>query len=312
MKRLARTLATLAVAGILPASAIGLAQQPAPKAEAPKAVPPEGVTTTITVKSEIALPVGKAKVVLSGKAKDEARKDEVRKEAVKPDVRVFGRVAAQNLEPQIQRFVVQLRPMTRAEIHLVLTACSPSPEQKAAIMAEEETILKDVAKAIAQAQMGIRRADTPQPDPRRLIPEAMSKFVNERLSPEQAARYRAESDAKAEFSRKVALANIVANIDEELMLSPDQRTRLTQAIDSNWKPAWYGSNQAYLNGNQMVPNIPDAVIVPILEPIQKRAWDKKQKTQTTYWGNFLMMGNFAIEEPADPPAVGPGKPGANP
>jgi len=370
MRGFARSLATLAVAGILPASAIVAAQQPAQKAEAPPPAPvpaevqapqqpaqkaeapppapaevqkfavpflkfppapmggpvpgahPPGDLPKAVEPAKVAapapnvpMPVGVTKGVFTNTRKVEAQKPEGKKEAVKAEVQVIRRVGVnqnQNLEPQIQRYVVQLRPMTRSEIHLVLATCSPAPDQKLAIMAEEDKLLKDVARQVAQAQMGgVRRADGAMPDPRKLIPEAVAKLVNDRLSPDQAARYKAESDAKAEFSRKVALDNIVANLDDELLLSPEQRARLSQALDSNWKPAWHGSLQAHLNGNQMVPNIPTAIVAPILDPIQMRAWDKKQKNMTTYWGNFLMMGNFAIEEPAETPAP-PDQPGTKP
>ena len=327
MNRLSRTLATIAVAGILPASAIVAAQQqPAAKVEdPPKAVetakqaapapPPAqaeavGVTTKTTVQVIKVRPV--AKEAGNADAPKNLAKPEVKKEAAKVEVKVIRRapaVPAQNLEPQIQRFVVQLRPLVRSEIHLVLTVCSPNAEQKAAIRGEEDRVTKDVAREIAQFQMGLRHNNNVAPDPRKLIPDAMAKVVKERLSPEQADRYKAESEAKFEFSRKVALASLASSLDDELMLSADQRARLVQALDSHWRPGWHGSLQAQLNNNQIMPDVPNDVMEPILDPVQKRVWDKLRKSGGNfYYGNYLMMGNFAIEEPAETPPPPVAKP----
>ena len=371
MTRIRRIVATLAVAGTLPASAIVAAQPPGPApdrppvemptgefptlpentiavappgpsrfadlvadlrvlppgttlivegmtfvqapAEAKKADPPKEqakvetavgeTTTTKTTTPQVAPPAPKADAAKL----DDAIKSEVKAIQAAPAraaVRIVPRAVAAppNIEPQVQRFVVQLRPLVRSEFHLLLSTCSPTPEQRAALLAEEDRVLKDVAREVAQVQMGVRMPNGTVVDPRKQIPETLARLVKERLTPEQAARYKAESDAKLDFSRKVARANLASSLDEELILSAEQRVRINQALESNWKTAWHGSVQTQLNANLMIPDLPDAVIHPILDPVQRQVWDKMRKTSANYfYGNYLPMGNFAIEE-VDPPA----------
>ncbi len=337
MNRLARSLALLAVAGAppgwalvaVPAGAqdrkstdIGVivvekkgdaAKEAAPKEEARNDRGKETTTKTITVeKSEVKV------------EKAEAKKDEPKGQMTTKAVVVEKRVAApaagravganaMNLEPWTQRFTQQLRPIHRAEIHLVIKSCSPTKEQRATLASDGEKVLKDVALKCAEAQMGNRRNTSEgMPNPSRLIAAGMADVVKERLSPEQAELYRVESEAKAADFKRAAVGNLVAILDEELSLTAEQRASIAGAMTAKWNDAWCGSPQVLLYGSQYFPSIPDDIIMPALNPTQRQAWEKRQKFGNVFWGNFGFMGNAMIEEEADvaPPAPPPVRPAA--
>ncbi len=303
MSWLARTtIVPLAVAGLLSGSALVAAQ--ARKAEDPAQPAEAKTTTTVTIKVEQA-PAGKSDRPVQKEATKldtvGVKAVEVKKEAAKPAVaqKRAGNFP-QNIEPQAQQFANQLRPMLRAEVHLAFTACAPTTkEQRAAILAGAEAVLKDVSRQCAEGQMMPRKADVGMPNPQRLMAAGIAALLKDRVADDQLARYRAESAAKDEAFRRVAVGNLVANIDDELLLSADQRGRLVQALESHWKDAWCSSLQSLLHGSQYLPMITDDVIGPILDPTQKQVWGKKQKYPNMFWGNFGGMGNAMLEEEPD-------------
>ena len=67
-------------------------------------------------------------------------------------------------------------------------------------------------------------------DPRRQIREGLAAAVKSQLSAELAARLQDEV-AKRDASRKqLAVRNLVARLDHELVLSPDQRDKLAESL----------------------------------------------------------------------------------
>ena len=283
MTRTARLLMTLGVAAAAPAASLVLAQ---------------------VEKAADATAFEKKKEEVTTKV--EAKPAAVKKQA-RAAVRVLANPAMNTVEGIIQQFLPQTRPIMRAEVHLVRTVCDPTEEQRAAIAREGERVLQDATREYAEAyhkmQQGQWNGTTAPPDMPKRIAEGIVEAVKAHLTPEQAARYRAEVDRRAERTKATAVNNLVAGLDEELLLSADQRAGLAESLSAHWDPAWCRRNDFFMYGGAYFPSIPDKLIVPHLGETQKKEWAARQKLQYgVSWGFSNFLGNgLAIEEPDDAP-----------
>jgi hypothetical protein len=66
--------------------------------------------------------------------------------------------------------------------------------------------------------------------------------------------------------------NLVVKLDDQLILTTEQREKLTQTLSSEYQDS-LGQWQTMLMHNvEMVPQIPDNLIVPLLDDRQKAVW----------------------------------------
>ncbi len=242
-------------------------------------------------------------------AKDEVKAVE-KKEAAKPAAKagkivIANKVAApaQNLDPWIQQMTPQLRPMVRAHLHLISSACSPTPEQRKAFAADGERVLKEVARECAAAQTGQGQPGHTTRDPNQLIADALGAAIKDQLTPEQWARYEVEAKARSDARRRLVVQNLVSSLDDELVLSPDQRARIVGAMEANYDESWCSTLQILMYGTQFFPNVADHLIIPTLTPAQKATWTKRTRNGTMAWWNFGHNGNAVMieDEPAPDP-----------
>ena len=68
------------------------------------------------------------------------------------------------------------------------------------------------------------------------------------------------------------------------MLTADQRGKLTEAINSNWKDSWCHQLEVFMYGDTYMPVVPDAHILPVLTEKQKKIWNGVPKQQNQIWG----------------------------
>lgn len=273
----------------------------APAQEPEKKGAPGGQTTTVKTIVVQKGEIQKAKEEEPATTTVEVKKREVQK------VQVVGKaVAGQlvvNMVPQVQQFTQQFRPILRAELHLVRTACELTEEQRKQVARKGEGILKDAATKYAESQqkmMQPRRAGqaVSLPDPRALIQEGILASLKTHLPPEQLARYQEEIDERAVNRKQLAVQNLVAKLDQDLVLSAEQRDRLGESLSSTWNDAWGQSLQMFMNIDQFFPNIPDKYVLPILNETQKKVWRNIPKTQANFWGGFGMFGGMMLEDMA--------------
>ena len=115
------------------------------------------------------------------------------------------------------------------------------------------------------------------PDPTELLHEALAKVLGETLQAEQQTAYVSELAKRKAYRQHVAVDNVVAMIDERLVLATDQREKLTQSLVENWQPRWVQSIEMLINNNQYLPSIPDQFVVPALNESQRKVWRAAQK-----------------------------------
>ena len=105
--------------------------------------------------------------------------------------------------------------------------------------------------------------------------------------------------ARRDASRKqLAVRNLVARLDHDLILSPDQREKVAESLRSHWDDSWGQSLEMFMYDYQFLPPIPDQHVAPFLNDSQKKVWRGTQKVQT-FWGGFGMVGGVMAEDPLE-------------
>ena len=193
------------------------------------------------------------------------------------------------VDPLEQQFLQQFRQLSKTELSFVRAVCQPNAEQSKKIKAASEAALKTAVKKFAEIQkkmqQGVRAGEQPEwPDPRKLMSDALLKSVKESMSAEQAKRYEVELEKRAAARKRAALLNFVAKLDKDLVLTADQRGKLTEALDKNWKDSWCQQLEVFMYGDSYFPALPDAQVIPVLTDKQKQIWNGIPKQQNQIWG----------------------------
>ena len=192
-------------------------------------------------------------------------------------------------DPLEQQFLQQFRQLSKTELSFVRAVCQPNAEQSKKIKAASEAALKTAVKKFTEIQkkmqQGVRAGEQPEwPDPRKLMSDALLKSVKESMSAEQAKRYEVELEKRAAARKRAALLNFVAKLDKDLVLTADQRGKLTEALDKNWKDSWCQQLEVFMYGDSYFPALPDAQVIPVLTDKQKQIWNGIPKQQNQIWG----------------------------
>ncbi len=200
---------------------------------------------------------------------------------------------------QAQQFMQQFRPILRSEFHIVRVVCRPTPEQRQQIARAGEKAMRDAAvKYVDMMQRPMTAAQRAALDPRKQIREGLAKAVKAELSAELAARLRDEMVRRDASRKQLAVRNLVARLDHDLVLSPDQRDKVAESLRSHWDDSWGQSLEMFMYDYQFLPPIPDQHVAPFLNDSQKKVWRGTQKIQT-FWGGFGMVGGVMAEDPLE-------------
>lgn len=213
-------------------------------------------------------------------------------------------------DPLEQQFLQQFRQLSKTELNFVRVVCQPDVEQSKKIKAAGDVALKTAVKTFAatqkKLQQGMRAGEQPEwPDPRKLMADVLLKSVKETLSVDQAKRYEAELEKRSAARKRAALLNLIAKLDKDLVLTTDQRGKLTDALNSNWKDGWGQQLEVFLYGDAFMPALPDAQVLPILTEQQKQIWNAipKQHNQIWGWAGFGFVQAVEVEDALVEPAV---------
>jgi hypothetical protein len=311
-----RVLSSLLVTGLILAAAAkstlvqaqyGAAQAPAVKKMAP---PPDAPKDAGTRKdapvSQGVAPAKKApgKKLLEAKQAEAMKKQEVTvKQAIKArNRRVVAVNANANLNPMIQQFTQQGRPMMRSEVLLVHSLYHLSKDQLKALVKGAEAGLETVAKEMAEHQQGgvprvvVRGRSVANPDWAKRLEETIGVEFKKLLTPEQFARYQSEVDKRSAERKEMGLRFMVDAIDRELLLSPKQRDQLMTTLGPKWEGGWAMYLEYIMYGNNFFPQEVDRIVTPVLDETQKKVWQGAQKV-SGFWGFGGMWGFQNAEDP---------------
>jgi hypothetical protein len=208
-----------------------------------------------------------------------------------------GVVVANAVGPQQQQLRAQFEPLLKVELSFANRVCKLSDEQRRTLITKSrvwlDTFIRDFANQGGQPQV-VRHwiaqgpAAPPIDDVRESLRIGVGKFIQSELPKEQAAIYEEESRKRSEFQKSVAVENLVAKIDGELKLSPEQRARLTASLIEHWDKSWAPQLEMFAHGMEIWPNVPDQWIRPHLSDAQQRAWGRLSK----HSGHIFFGGNM--------------------
>lgn len=170
--------------------------------------------------------------------------------------------------------------------------CQPTRQQYEKIAEQGRPALKALTRKFA---LSIRGGNDQQVNPQAVIGEALAGPVREVLSPEQAARYRKELDERAAARKRTVLANLVAKVDRDLVLSAEQRDKLGKVLERHWKDGWDHLQMLFYAG-QYYPPMPEQEITPILTEAQKTVWNGISKGNIRFGFNIGIMNGLEIQD----------------
>jgi hypothetical protein len=191
-----------------------------------------------------------------------------------------------------QQYGPHFRQMHRMEMHFMRLVCEPTKQQYEKIAADTGASMKAALRKFAEA---FRGGPNDQYDPRAPITDAITAAVRANLSPDQAARYQKEIALRAEARKRLVVMNLVAMIDRAVILTPDQRTKLSEILANNWNESW-NQTQLLINGGTYFPPMPDAKIYPVLTNAQWAVWRGISKGNVRFGVNVVFAQAVEIED----------------
>ena len=211
---------------------------------------------------------------------------------------------AAELKAILPQFEQQVRPLIRAQYHFLRSIAKPTKEQRAKLVAGAEEAQKAVVHKFAELQLKMQRGmwdgSSKYPNGQQLVSERFTTLAKDCLDPEQFERFSKEIAKKDEIFKSVCVKNLVVMIDQQLVLTPDQREKLAADLTKKWDKTWVGSLEIFMYGEQFMPQLPEDVLLPHLNPLQKEVWKASPRNGGNIWGGFgFMWGNQVDAGPLD-------------
>jgi hypothetical protein len=196
-----------------------------------------------------------------------------------------------------QQFRAQFEPVLQVELSFVNRVCKLTADQRRILVVKSNAwltkVVADCAKQAARPQaIGLLFGDgKPQPaNPRESIQAGVARLVKAELPKDQAELYADESTKRAEFNKQAFVENFVTRLDNELILSPGQRGKITKSLTEHWDKNWQPQLEIFAHGMDMWPSVPDQWIRPHLTAVQQIAWGRLNKQN----GN-MFLGEFQLD-----------------
>jgi len=164
----------------------------------------------------------------------------------------------------INQFSPMLNKILDVELYFVQKVCQPNAEQAARLRKFGAGEVVTLAKLMAENQNQENTVD-----PRQLLTKALGREIEKVCSAEAAKRYREEMSGRLDYKQAAAAGLMLANMDRDLFLSPDQAQKIEGELHQNWKPEWSRNLQGLMYP-QYAP-WPDAKLIqPHLTPEQSQ------------------------------------------
>jgi hypothetical protein len=184
-----------------------------------------------------------------------------------------------NEDPNIRNLVAQFRPQFQQLLYLELAflrrECKPDAKPFAEVAKAAKAALDAPLRVYASQYWAMQngRGRSSAADPRPEIRKLLMPLVEAKLGPEKARLYQEESDKRAEARKHAVVVNLVAAIDERLVLTAPQRAKLVQSLSANYDSVWEQYVEMFSSSSQnYLPSIRKESIVPLLNEQQKSVW----------------------------------------
>ena len=194
-------------------------------------------------------------------------------------VQVEAAAAAQMKQQRLQQarqMEQMLQPAMHGQLEFIRATCGElSPQAKQAIRNAAAEALREAAAQFAAQQQrpGGRRSI----DLDKVFSEKLDPVMERSLSPDVAAAWRAERDARRQRRAETARTMMVAKLDDGLDLTAAQRTAILSDLESRWDAAWMcellDPGGFVVNGRRPAPDFAAECIVPHLDERQRKEWE---------------------------------------
>ena len=218
----------------------------------------------------------------------------------------------------IEDAMEQMRPLMISELQFVRLACPDLPmEHRLTVRAAAEARLKELAERSSSNPTTEEQEETVGVllDQRRDSLSEMRNTITDSLKPLltdlQFRQYEEMASDRVAQRKHAAIIGSVSRIDGQLLLSPQQRENIIEAISTNWRPRW--EQWAVMQGFQddYLPKLPAELVTSFLNDTQKEAWQTLQKIDfDEIWSDEDVDGHWndgwwgEVEPPAEEHGVG--------
>jgi hypothetical protein len=204
---------------------------------------------------------------------------------------VFPAAVAEVQPPVADQIRRHLEPLLKVELSFASRAADLNDPQRRALVAAARKWFDEFVVDFAKGQdrneqqlwlqgmqhviVGRRRGSSI--DPRESIESGVAKLVADTLPKEKVAAYEHERATRAEFYRDVAIANVVACVDEKLLLSPEQRLDVTDELAENWDSDLVPGVEVFTVYPETIPDAIDLWVRPELTASQRTLLNRMNK-----------------------------------
>lgn len=206
--------------------------------------------------------------------KEGAKVDVIEMIEFEPEIVIAGN--AQAVDKTQNAAIV--RGMIQSEIDVVQQLCSPTDEQKQALVdiAEREWFARtSVAMQSLLQPQGFESIDLDG-----LAERCVLGWIESVLSADQRTAYQDELEARNSLRKKAVLVNMIDSVDKRVGLSYSQMKDVEKAIDDKWKDRWYRSLESVLAGANAVPEVRLTWVSSILSESQRQSFANKAQFNT--------------------------------
>ena len=205
-------------------------------------------------------------------------------------------------EQQLQAKEAECRPQFQQSLYIELTflrrVCKPEAKvfldvAKAAQMELHAPLRKYVRAVYAPEIQGnvVREPGQAPPtpdDPRSAVQKMLLPLAERKMGPEKALLYRQECDKRAGARKHAAIVNLVAALDERLVLTAAQRAKLVDSLSAKYDKSWEQHFEMLGDQYWNLPRVPEQSILPLLDAKQKNVWQETVKPSGEEWSVDLV------------------------
>jgi hypothetical protein len=229
--------------------------------------------------------------------------------AIAVDVEVVGPMAVDGLfvpmpaegapveddEARLAPFRAQYLPLVRRELTFANRVCDWTDEQRQAAVEAGRTWLE----AYIRTQVGHQQVNqgmmifmngggrmAVQQNAGAAAEDELVAAIRETLDAQQQELYDAELKERRAYRKQTVIDNLVAQFDERLNLTAQQREKLARSLHVRWDEGWAPPLEIFVRMSEYVPVVPDEAITPHLTPDQRKLWAGLQKVSFAGGVNF--------------------------
>lgn len=224
------------------------------------------------------------------------------------------RPEADNTEAILDASLDEFREMLKPDLLFLRKVCDLSDSEFRTISQSADARLREITQQFFEEQNS--ESDDPPSDsevktlPQR-IQETVAQVAECQLTVEQWERYSDELRKRSEHRKRVAILNLVARLDADLLLTSSQRDQFTKLLEAKWNAAWGQSLGLLTDDSNFMPELPQEEVDRILSPTQRVAMAALQyEHEAGIWGDgaadwVFAVGEEVLVEEGSPPEESP-------